>query len=225
MKKAFIAVAAFAVIAFASCGNEQKKNAENAVDSAETTVVDETVKAGAVAAIEELKGRLEEKDASKVKEALTKAQAEVQELVKNDPEKAEAYLKQLQDYLKNNAEQIKAVAGEKAAGLASTLSNVPATLVIETLKSQAGDAKATGADAVVKAAEAAAAIKNAPEATKNAVDQAIENAKSAAENKAKERAEENKKKTEEAVNAQKKKVNDAINKGLKDLQTKIELPR
>lgn len=169
MKKAFIAVAAFAVIAFASCGNEQKKNAENAVDSAETTVVDETVKAGAVAAIEELKGRLEEKDASKVKEALTKAQAEVQELVKNDPEKAEAYLKQLQDYLKNNAEQIKAVAGEKAAGLASTLSNAPATLVIETLKSQAGDAKATGADAVVKAAEAAAAIKNAPEATKNAV--------------------------------------------------------
>ncbi len=108
MKKAFIAVAAFAVIAFASCGNEQKKNAESAVDSAETTVVDETVKAGAVAAIEELKGRLEEKDASKAKEALTKAQAEVQELVKNDPEKAEAYLKQLQDYLKNNAEQIKA---------------------------------------------------------------------------------------------------------------------
>lgn len=225
MKKAFIAVAAFAVIAFASCGNEQKKSAENAVDSAETTVVDETIKASAVAAIEELKGRLEEKDASKVKEALTKAQAEVQELVKNDPEKAEAYLKQLQDYLKNNAEQIKAVAGEKAADLASTLSNAPATLVIETLKSQAGDAKATGADAVVKAAEAAAAIKNAPEATKNAVDQAIENAKSAAENKAKERAEENKKKTEEAVNAQKKKVNDAINKGLKDLKTQIELPR
>lgn len=223
MKKVFIAVAAFAVIAFTSCGNEQKKNAENAVDSIETTVVDETAKAGAEAAIEELKGKLEEKDASKVKEALTKAQTEIQELVKNDPEKAEAYLKQLQDYLKNNAEQIKAVAGEKAANLASTLSNAPATQMIETLKSQVGDAKATGADAVVKAAEAAAAIKNAPEATKKAVDQAIEKTKADAEAKAKERAEENKKKTEEAVNAQKKKASDAIDKGVSDLKGKLGL--
>ena len=173
MKKIFIAAALFAAITFTSCGNSQKQNTSDA-DSTNVEAVDgENTNESVKAAIEDMTSQLNAKDAAKFSSALAKAQEEIQKLISENPEAAKTYLQQLQEYLKNNAEQIKSVAGEKVAAAAAAISNAPAAQIVDALKSQAGTAAEKGSDAISKAAEAIEAAKNAPEAAKEAANEAV----------------------------------------------------
>ena len=205
MKKILIIVAAFAAMTFTGCGNSQQQGASDAdstnVEVAAGEVENDEVKT----AIEDMTAQLDAKDSKKFNETLAKAQEKIQELVASDPEAAKTYLQQLQEYLKKNADQIKAIAGENAAAAVTAISNAPAAELIETLKSQAGTAKEQGKDIVSAAAKTVEAAKNAPEAVKNAADKAVEAGKAKAEEKAAEKVEEGKKKANEAID---KKVND-----------------
>lgn len=184
MKKIFIIAAVFAAMTFTGCGNSQKQNAGD-TDSTNVEATANGITSSEVkTAIDNMTAQLDAKDAEKFKSALAKAQEEIQKLIKTNPEAAKACLQQLQEYLKKNAEQIKNVAGDKAAVAASAISNVPAELLIETLKSQAGTAAETGNNAISKAAEAIEAAKKAPEEAKKAASEAVEKGKAETEAKA-----------------------------------------
>lgn len=212
MKKIFIIAAVFAAMTFTGCGNSQKQNAGNTDSTNVETTANGITSSEVKAAIDNMTAQLDAKDAEKFKSALAKTQEEIQKLIKTNPEAAKACLQQLQEYLKKNAEQIKNVAGDKAAVAASAISNVPAELLIKTLKSQAGTAAETGNNAISKAAEAIEAAKKAPEEAKKAASEAVEKGKAEAEVKAAKKVEEGK-----------KKANDAIDKGVNNLKGKLGL--
>lgn len=223
MKKVFIMAAAFAAMTLAGCGNSQKGNTGDAdstgVESSTAALNGSEIES----ALKDMAAQLEAKDGEKFSSAMEKTQQAIVEMIKTDPETAKKYLQQMQEYLKTNAEQIKNVAGEKAAATASIISGIPATDLIETLKTKAESSTSTEEGVISKAAEAIEAAKNAPEDVKKAADEAIEQGKAAVENKAAESAEEGRKKAEEAVESGKKKAGEAINKSVDDIKGRLGL--
>ncbi|MBR1547101.1 MAG: hypothetical protein IJ637_00020 [Prevotella sp.] len=220
MKKIIVAVMAVAAISFTSCGNKTQQ--AEAVDS--VAIVDSLAGSAAQGIIDELKAQVEAADVTKLQDALVAAKDKVVELVKENPEVAREYVVKVQSYLKENAEQVKAVVGENAAAAAalSAITEVePATIVsglLESVGNAAVDTKDAAVDAAaskVEAGQAAAqqAATNLKDAAQQTVDgakaaakQTVDDAKAAAQQKAaaaqaaaQQKAAESKQKTGEAI--------------------------
>lgn len=169
MKKILFAVAAVA-FTFASCGNKTQAPVEAAVDS--TEVVAQEANAAADEAVANLTELLNGKDVNKFQEALDAIKAKAAELVALNPEIAKEYVAKVQNFLKENADKVKAFVGDNAAvnAAVSALTAVSADEVVSGFMSAVGDAAT-----------------NAAEGAKEAVDGAVENAKDEAVKDAKEK--------------------------------------
>lgn len=198
MKKIVFAVMAVVAIGFAtSCGNKTQQ-AETA-DSTEVA----TQSTDAEATLTTLAEQLNSGDASAFQTAL----AAVQEQIKNlDPEVAKEYVAQVQNFLKENADKIKEVAGDNAAitTAVSALTAVEPAQVVEGIQNALSTAGSAAAEAATET------VNEQVDAAKQAAQQKVDEAKQAAKDKANE-------KVEEAKDAANKAVNDAANKAVKGL--------
>lgn len=222
MKKVMMMAIAAVAVAFAGCGNKTVKSADAdslAVDSVEA--VAEEANAAAQEAIGNISQLFEGKDATALQTALETVKAKAAELLAKNPEVAKEYLTQVQTFLKENADKVKALVGDNAAVTAAVtaLTETPADNVINGLTTALGNAQTVGTDAANNAAAADVAtkveaakeaVKNAPEAAKEAANQAVEQAKTKANEKANEAVEQGKtqaaKKIDDAAAAAKKKL-------------------
>ena len=172
MKKFIVAVMAVAAIGFTSCGNKTQQG--EAVDSA--AIVDSIATAAAEEDINAISGLLEAGDAAKLQEALA--------AVKENPEVAKEYVAKVQNFLKENADKVKAVVGDNAAVAAavSAVTDIEPANVVNGLLESVGDAATEAKDAAVDAAN-----------------QKIEDGKQAVEEKANEVKEEAKQKASDAI--------------------------
>ncbi len=206
MKKILFTVMAVAAMIFAtSCGNKTQQAEANDTEVA----IDAVAIANSV--IENIKGFIETKDAEKLQAALVEAKDKVIEIVTQNPEAAKEYVTKVQTYLKENAEQIKAVVGDNAAANAavSALTEMEPASFIDNLVGQANAAK----EATEGAAEnAKAATEGAVEDAKAAVEQKVEETKAAAEQAA-----------EDAKAAAKDKANEAVDDAAKNLKKGLGL--
>lgn len=218
MKKVFFMVAAVAAMTFASCDNKPTNTQADAADSVAVEAGDSLVATseGAAAAaqttIDELKAKIDAKDASAIQTALQAAQAKAAEFLKANPELAKEYLAKVQEFVKTNAETIKSAVGDNAVvnGLLTTLTTASADDVVskftETLDAAAAVGDGVAADAAAKVTDAAAkaealkeTVKNAPEAVKEAAKEKVEAAKEDVKAKANEKVEEGKQKAGAAI--------------------------
>lgn len=177
MKKVMFLMMTAAVICFASCGNKTQGAAP--VDNDSTIVADSTIAASDVeAAINQattkLAEQIEAKDASKLQQAIATVQAKVAEILAENPDAAKEYVTQVQSFLKENADKIKAVAGNNTAiqAAVNALTAAPADAIISGLKSTLSGAQEVG-DAANKAAD------DAVNEAKKAADDAANEAKKA----------------------------------------------
>jgi hypothetical protein len=198
MKKILLAVMAVAAIGFTSCGNKTQQ--AEATDSTEVAI---NAEEEANAVIDNLKAFVAAGDAEKVSAALDQVKEMVGEFVLNDPDAAMTYVTTVQNYLKENAEQIKAVV-EKNADAASAVAvfmetepEVMVSAIVETVSNKAEATKDAAVDAAVEAKNAAV------DAAKQTVDEA--NAAT-------------KQKVEETKEAAKKQANDAIDDAAKNVK-------
>ena len=206
MKKVLFAVMAMIAIGFTSCGNKTQSQTEG-TDTEVTINAEEE----AAATINALTEQIEAKDATAFQAALDKVKAQIQQLLANNPETAKTYLAKVQEFLKTNADQIKAFAGDNAAVSAavSAITTTPAETFVNTLSSAVGGVQEAGQAAVDQTVDAAnAAVEDAKKAGQNAVD----NTKKAAEDAAK-----------AAQEDAKKKANDAIDEGANKLKKGLGL--
>ncbi|MBQ9637407.1 MAG: hypothetical protein IJV36_05880 [Prevotella sp.] len=187
MKKILFVVAA-AAFTFASCGN--KTNAPEAVVDS-TEVVAEEANAAADEAISNLTQLLDGQDASALQTAIEAIKAKAAELVAVNPEIAKEYVAKVQNFLKENADKVKALVGDNAAvnTAVAALTAVSADDVVSGFLSTVGDA----------AGNAVEGAKEAVEGAKDAAAQAVEDAKNAAADKANEAVEGAKEKAAAAV--------------------------
>lgn len=212
MKKLFIMLIAVAALTFVGCTNKANQVPE-AADTTEALL--EQAKAAAEDVISNLTSSIEAGDASAIEGVLNTVKEKVAELLGVNPEVAQSYLGQVQGFLKDNVDKVKAVVGDNAAvsGLLDNLVSIP-TESVESLTSAtealgnlgidpATIAKDAASEAVENAQEAVENVKEAAtEAVENAKDaatEAVENAKDAAANKANEAVENAKDKAGQAV--------------------------
>ena len=192
MKKILLAVMAVAAISFTSCGNKTQQ--AEATDSTEVAInVDDEANASIAALTEQL----EAKDANKFQEALAAVKEKIAELIKTNPEVAKEYVAKVQNFLKENADKVKAVVGDNAAVAAavSAITDVEPANVVNGLLEQVGDAATDAKDAAV-----------------DAVNEKVDEAKQAAEDKA-----------NEVKDAAKQKANDAIDNAASDVKKGLGL--
>ena len=197
MKKILLAVMAVAAIGFTSCGNKtQQADAETAaVDS--VAIVDSIAQGAAQETIDALSADLEANDVSKLQATLESIKVKIAEIVKNNPEVAKEYVVKVQNFLKENADKVKALVGDNAAVAAalSAVTDIEPASVVNGLLEQVGDAATEAKDAAVDAAN-----------------QKVEEAKQAAEEKA-----------NEAKEAAKQKANEAIDNAAASAKSKLGL--
>lgn len=197
MKKILLAVMAVAAIGFTSCGNKtQQADAETAaVDS--VAIVDSIAQGAAQETIDALTADLEANDASKLQATLESIKVKIAEIVKNNPEVAKEYVVKVQNFLKENADKVKALVGDNAAVAAalSAVTDIEPANVVNGLLEQVGDAATEAKNAAVDAAN-----------------QKVEEAKQAAEEKA-----------NEAKEAAKQKANEAIDNAAASAKSKLGL--
>ena len=112
MKKIVFAVMAMVAIGFTACGNKTQQ-AEVAVDS--TAIVDSLASAAAQTDIDAISALLNGGDATKLQEALAAVKEKIANLIKENPEVAKEYVAKVQDFLKENADKVKAIVGDNAA--------------------------------------------------------------------------------------------------------------
>ncbi len=208
MKKILFTVMAVAAICFAtSCGNKAQQ--AEATDNTEEVAFDAEAAANGV--IENLKSYIETKDTEKLQAALVEAKDMIAEIVAKNPEAAKEYVTKVQTYLKENAEQVKAVIGDNAAANAavSALTELEPESVVNTLVDQANAAKEATENAAENAMEAA---EQKVEDAKAAAEQKVEDAKAAAEQKA-----------EDTKAAAKQKANDAVDNAAKNIKQGLGL--
>ena len=219
MKKLFILAIAAVAMTFASCGNKAANAGgedSTAVDS--TEAVAQQAQEAADGAISNLTEILKGKDANALKDAIESIKAKAGEFLAQNPDLAKEYLTKVQNFLKENADKVKALVGDNAAvgAAVSALTETSADDVISGLSAALGDVKAAGVDAAANAADAAnkatEAVKNAPEAAKDAANKAVEDAKAKANEKA-----------QEAVNDAKDKANKQIDKAASDAKKALGL--
>lgn len=215
MKKIFMMAVAAAALTFASCGQKQAPADPNAEAIDSVAVLTEEANAAADEVISQLGSNLEAKDVSAFQTALEAVKAKVADFLAKNPEIAKEYISKVQNFLKENADKIKAVVGTNAAvtALVDGIANLPSESV-EKLTGATEALKALGIDAgsLVKNA-AADAVEGASEAVENVKDAAqetVENAKDAVADKANEVVQDAKDKAGEAVD----KGAAAVKKGL-----------
>ena len=203
MKKILLAVMAVAAIGFTSCGNKTQQ--AETTDSTEVAINGEEE---ANAVIDNLKAFVAAGDAEKLAAALENVKEMVSEFVLKDPDAAMQYVSTVQNYLKENAEQIKSVVGENnaaAAAVAAFTEADPEAMVsglVDQLSDKATETKEAAADAATAAKDAAA----------DAVNQKVEETKAAVNQKA-----------EETKAAAKQKANDAVDNAAKDIKKGLGL--
>jgi len=180
MKKILLAVMAVAAISFTSCGNKTQAVAEETVDSA--AIVDSLANEAADATIAALSEQIEAKDANKLQEVIETIKVKVAELLKTNPEIAQEYVAKVQNFLKENADKVKAVIGDNAAAAAAiaAITDVEPQSVVNGLLETVGQAATDAKDAAVDAANAQV------DAAKAAVEEKANEAKDAAKEKANE---------------------------------------
>ena len=193
-------MAAVAVF-FASCGNKNAQQAEDAEAQAEEVISVENATA-------ELAAQLEAGDVNKFQVALDEAKAKAAELLKENPEQAKEYLEGVQNYLKENTEKIKELAGdnELVSTAVNTLVETPAESIISNLQTQIGNVEDA---ANAKVAEQQEAAEQRVEEAKQAVENTANEAKAAAQQK----VDETKQAAANQVNEAASKANEQINKG------------
>jgi len=193
MKKFILAVMAVAAIGFTACGNKTQQG--EAVDS--VAIVDSIATAAAQEDINAISGLLEAGDAAKLQEALAVVKEKIAAFIKENPEVAKEYVVKVQDFLKENADKVKAVVGDNAAVAAavSAVTEIEPANVVNGLLETVGDAATEAKDAAIDAAN-----------------QKIEEGKQAVEDKA-----------NEAKDAAKQKANDAIDNAAKDVKKGLGL--
>ena len=195
MKKIVLAVMAVAAIGFsASCGNKTQP-AEVEVDS--TAIVDSMATAAAQSDVDAISGLLDGGDATKLQEALAAVKEKIATLIKENPEVAKEYVAKVQDFLKENADKVKALVGDNAA----VASAVEAVTSIEPDKVVSG---------FLNTVDSAAT--SAKDAAVDAANQKVDEAKQAVEDKA-----------NEVKDAAKQKANDAIDNAAKDVKKGLGL--
>ena len=180
MKKILLAVMAVAAISFTSCGNKTQAVAEETVDSA--AIVDSLANEAADATIAALSEQIEAKDANKLQEVIETIKVKVAELLKTNPEIAQEYVAKVQNFLKENADKVKAVIGDNAAAAAAiaAITDVEPQSVVNGLLETVGQAATDAKDAAVDAANAQV------DAAKAAVEEKANEAEGAAKEKANE---------------------------------------
>ena len=176
MKKILFVVMAVIAIGFTSCGNKTQQG--EAVDSA--AIIDSLATLEAQNAIDALSAQLEAGDASKLQEALEAVKAKIAELIKSNPEVAKEYVAKVQDFLKENADKVKAIVGDNAAVAAavSAITEVEPANVVDGLLQSVSDAATNAKDAAVDAAN------DAKDDAVDAAKQQVQDAKDAAKKQA-----------------------------------------
>ena len=115
MKKILFAVMAVVAIGFASCGNKTQQG--EAIDS--VALIDSLATEFAQEDIDGISGLFESGDATKLQEALEAIKEKVVSLIKENPEIAKEYVAKVQNFLKENADKVKAIIGDNAAAAAA----------------------------------------------------------------------------------------------------------
>ena len=179
MKKVLLAVMAVAAIGFTSCGNKTQAVAEE-VDS--VAIIDSLAAEAAEVSISALSEQLEAGDVNKFEEVLTTVKEKIAELIQSNPEIAKEYVAKVQNFLKENADKVKALVGDNAAVSAavSAITDVEPASVVSGLLQSVSDAATDAKDAAVEAANAQV------DAAKAAVEEKAAEAKDAAKEKANE---------------------------------------
>jgi hypothetical protein len=214
MKKILLAVMAVAAIGFTSCGNKTQQ--AEATDSTEVAI---NAEEEANAVIDNLKAFVAAGDAEKVAAALDQVKEMVGEFVLNDPDAAMTYVTTVQNYLKENAEQVKAVV-EKNADAASAVAvfmetepEVMVSAIVETVSNKAEATKDAAEETAVNAKDAAVdAAVAAKDAAVDAAKQKVDEANAAA-----------KQKVEDTKAAAKKQANDAVDDAAKNVKKGLGL--
>jgi hypothetical protein len=133
--------------------------------------------------ISALSEQLEAGDASKLQAVLETVKVKVAELIKTNPEIAKEYVAKVQNFLKENADKVKALVGDNAAVAAavSAITDIEPENVVNGFLQSVGDAAEAAKDSVVGAVENAkdAAVDAAKEKANEAVDAAADKTKEA----------------------------------------------
>ena len=185
MKKMMMMVMAAMAIGFTACGNKaQQAPADEVAATADTTAAAIDVEGIVGEVTAQLAEEIQAKDAGKLQQTIEAVQAKVLEMVKTNPEAAKAYVEKVQNYLKENAEQVKAIVGDNAVVKAavSALTDAPADAIVSSLASTIDGAQAVG-DAAVDAAKQKA--NEQVEAAKEKANAEIDKAANEAADKAK----------------------------------------
>ena len=177
MKKIIFAVLAMVAIGFSACGNKTQQ-AEAAQED-----------------INAISALFESGDVAKLQEALATVKEKIASLIKENPELAKEYVIKVQDFLKENADKVKALAGDSEAAVAAVaaVTEVDPEAVVKGLLEQVGDAATEVKDAAVDAAN------QQVEDAKNAANQKVEETKAAAEKQIEDQKNAAKQKTGEAI--------------------------
>ena len=177
MKKILFAVMAVVAIGFTSCGNKTQAPADE-VDSA--AIVDSLAAEAANISISALSEQIEAGDASKLQAVLETIKTKVAELIKTNPEVAKVYVEKVQNFLKENADKVKALVGDNAAVAAavSAITDIEPENVVNGFLQSVGDAATEAKDAAVDA------VNEQVDAAKDAAEQKAEEVKDAAKKQA-----------------------------------------
>ena len=191
MKKIIFAVLAMVAIGFSACGNKTQQ--AEAIDSA--AVLDSIASEVAQEDINAISALFENGDVPKLQEALATVKEKIASLIKENPELAKEYVIKVQDFLKENADKVKALAGDSEAAVAAVaaVTEVDPEAVVKGLLEQVGDAATEVKDAAVDAAN------QQVEDAKNAANQKVEETKAAAEKQIEDQKNAAKQKTGEAI--------------------------
>ena len=178
-------------IGFSACGNKTQQ--AEAIDSA--AVLDSIASEVAQEDINAISAFFESGDVAKLQEALATVKEKIASLIKENPELAKEYVIKVQDFLKENADKVKALAGDSEAAVAAVaaVTEVDPEAVVKGLLEQVGDAATEVKDAAVDAAN------QQVEDAKNAANQKVEETKAAAEKQIEDQKNAAKQKTGEAI--------------------------
>ena len=182
MKKFFLLAMAAVAMTFTACKNEP----------ATPPVVEEETPEVVEITTDSIAKVIEAGDSTQLGNLLTTIQEQIETLKGTDIAKAKTYLETVQNFLKENADKIKAVVGTGTiASLVDAVNNLPAIEVpdvagaaaeaVEGAADAAADAAQGAVDAAQDAAQGAAdAVQGAADAAKDAAEGAVDAAKGAA---------------------------------------------
>jgi uncharacterized protein YukE len=201
MKKILFALMAVIAICLASCNGTAKQGANG--EGAEA----------ADATITALTEQLDAAQIDKLQETLASIKEKIAELIKNNPEVAKEYVTKVQNFLKENADKIKEVAGNNATidTAVSALTSISPEQVVENLSSAIGGAAESVQDAAQQQADQAV---DAANQAVDAANQAVDDAKAAAEEAVKQKTEEAKQAAKDKAAEQIDAAADQVKKGL-----------